>query len=286
MPTVADAAGLSAMAIQRRANLERRSISSRKNSKREDDGQEDDERLAVGGVAADPEAEEVQGLVEVALFDLADHRRVAEQDAVGQLREGHGGQGHVEALQPQHGHGDGHAQRGADEHHPDQTERPSVLASDVGVHGRAEPGDGEVGEAHLAGPADQGDEGQHDQPGDHEAGAPAEPDRRALAEVGAGEPRDPPVGPGRHHPDHHEGPEGRLPRLGQPLGPAGQMRASGLQPGLGQEQDGDEQDDGGNGVVGVGVVLGEGQELRREGLDQADDHAARRTPREGSSSGR
>ena len=33
MPTVADAAGLSAMAIQRRANLERRSISSRKKSR-------------------------------------------------------------------------------------------------------------------------------------------------------------------------------------------------------------------------------------------------------------
>ena len=61
MPIVAEAAGLSAMAIQRRAHLARRSISSRKNSNpktiRPD---EDDERLAVDRVAADAEAEQMQ----------------------------------------------------------------------------------------------------------------------------------------------------------------------------------------------------------------------------------
>ena len=61
---VADAAGLSDMAIHRRAHRLRRSISSEEEQDAERDGEEDDERLAVAGVAADLEAEELQRLVQ------------------------------------------------------------------------------------------------------------------------------------------------------------------------------------------------------------------------------
>ena len=258
MPTVADAAGESDRAIQRRAHRLRRSSSNPRNIRAKMIARK--MTNALRSVASllmwMPRMLSGSYSVPVLLGLSTDGWRI--EHLVGELREGDGRQGQVEALEPEGRQGHDHAEHGADQHRPHDADRVAVLPADVGEHGGPEPGDGVVGEADLPGPPGERDERQHDDADHHEAGSAAQPDRRPLTEGGA-EPRDPAVRPDDDDAGDAAGAEQGLPGLGEPLGPLGELDPAGLEAGLREEEQGDEQDHRRDGLRCVGEVGPEGR---------------------------